>query len=114
MERNVPLPRRLLKEPVGRALLVKALINATGVYPVGTLAILDTLEMAVVVQKNPDPEFVHRPMVKLISDAVGAPLSEPRLVDLSAMDPDGAPLRTIIKTTDPQKYGVRVADYLVA
>ena len=95
-------------------LLVKALINATGVYPVGTLAILDTLEMAVVVQKNPDPDLMHQPMVKVISDTVGAPLAEPRLVDLSETNASGAPVRTIIKTTDPQKYGVRVADYLVA
>ncbi len=95
-------------------LLVKALINATGVYPVGTLAILDTLELAVVVQKNPDPNLMHQPTVKVISDTVGVPLAEPRLVDLSETNASGAPVRTIIKTTDPQKYGVRVADFLVA
>jgi hypothetical protein len=37
-------------------LLVKALINVTGVFPVGTLAILDTFELAVVVARNPGPE----------------------------------------------------------
>ena len=95
-------------------LLVKALINATGDYPVGTLVILDTLELGVVVQKNPDPELVHKPLVKVISDAVGTPLTDPRLVDLARTDDTGAPIRSIIKTTDAQKYGVRVADYLVA
>ncbi len=95
-------------------LLVKALINATGVYPVGTLVILDTLELAVVVQSNPNLDMLHQPVVKVISDAVGVPLAEPRTLDLSESDPvTGDPLRAIIKTTDANKYGVRVADYLV-
>ena len=94
-------------------LLVKALINATGVYPVGTLVILDSMELAVVSQANPDPALLHLPKVKIISDEMGMPLSEPITVDLAETDPDsGRPTRQIIKTTDPQKYGIRVADYL--
>ena len=94
-------------------LLVKALITATGVYPIGTLCILDTHEMAVVSRVNDDPDFAHRPTVKIISDAVGVPLQEPRTLDLSGADPEtGQPVRSIIKTTDPQKYGIRVSDYL--
>lgn len=96
-------------------LLVKVLITATGVYPVGTLVILDTHELAVVSQVNPDLELLHRPKVRVISDSVGLPLSEPVTIDLSDDDPaSGAPVRQIIKTTDPQKYGIRVSDYLLA
>ena len=96
-------------------LLVKVLITATGVYPVGTLVILDTHELAVVSQVNPDPELLHRPKVKVISDPVGLPLAEPVTLDLADDDPaTGAPVRQIIKTTDPQKYGIRVSDYLIA
>jgi HD-GYP domain-containing protein (c-di-GMP phosphodiesterase class II) len=96
-------------------LLVKVLITATGVYPVGTLAILDTHELAVVSQVNPDPELLHRPKVKVISDPVGLPLTEPITLDLAEDDPaTGAPVRQIIKTTDPQKYGIRVSDYLIS
>jgi HD-GYP domain-containing protein (c-di-GMP phosphodiesterase class II) len=95
-------------------LLVKTLITATGVYPVGTLVILDTHELAVVSQVNSDPELLHRPRVRVISDPVGLPLSEPISLDLSENDPvTGAPVRQIIKTTDPQKYGIRVSDYLI-
>ncbi len=94
-------------------LLVKALINATGVYPVGTLVILDTMELAVVVATNPDPDRLHQPRVKIISDPLGAALGEPVVAELSEVDPEtGKPRRTIIKHTDPQKYGVRVADYV--
>lgn len=95
-------------------LLVKVLITATGVYPVGTLVILDTHELAVVAQVNPDPELLHRPKVKVISDPVGLPLSEPKTIDLAEADPaTGMPKHQIIKTTDPQKYGIRVSDYLI-
>jgi HD-GYP domain-containing protein (c-di-GMP phosphodiesterase class II) len=95
-------------------LLVKALINATGVYPIGTLVILDSMEMAVVAGVNKDPNKLHQPVVKVISDSLGVPLSDPVALDLSEVDPGtGTPVRTIIKTTDPEKYGVRVSDYLI-
>lgn len=94
-------------------LLVKALINATGVYPVGTLVILDSFELAVVAATNPDPDRLHQPMVKVISDSVGTPYADPPSVDLSELDPEtGEPRRTIIKTTEAEKYGVRVSDYI--
>lgn len=96
-------------------LLVKVLISATGVYPVGTLVILDSHELAIVAQVNPDPDLLHRPKVRVISDPVGLPLSEPKTVDLAESDPaTGQPRHQIIKTTDPQKYGIRVSDYLIA
>ncbi|HSG10037.1 MAG TPA: HD domain-containing phosphohydrolase [Longimicrobiales bacterium] len=96
-------------------LIVKVLITATGVYPVGTLVILDTHELAVVSEVNTDPDLLHRPKVKVISDALGVPLTEAVTLDLAANDPaTGGPARTIIKTTDPQKYGIRVSDYLTS
>jgi len=96
------------------SLLVKALITATGVYPIGTLVILDTHELAVVSDVNKDPDYLHRPKVKVISDPLGVPLHEAVTLDLAKDDPaTGAPMRSIIKTTDPQKYGIRVSDYLV-
>jgi len=88
-------------------LVVKTFITATGVYPVGSLVILDTYELAVVVKANPDPNHYHQPIVKIISNEMGVPI-EPVAVDLATG------VKTIIKTTDPQKYGVRVADYLLA
>ena len=95
-------------------LLVKVLITATGVYPVGTLVILDTHELAIVSQVSQNPDLLHRPVVRVISDPVGLPLPEPRTVDLAESDPaTGSPKHNIIKTTDPQKYGIRVSDYLI-
>ena len=94
-------------------LLVKALITATGVFPIGTLVVLDTHELAVVSEVHREPERLHLPIVKVISDGMGAPLPAPRTVDLANMDEStGQPLCQILKTTDPQKYGIRVSDYL--
>ena len=51
--------------------------------------------------------------MKIISDAMGVPLAKPVVLDLAKVDPStGKPIRTIIKTTDPQKYGIQVSDYL--
>ncbi len=95
-------------------ILVKALVNATGVYPVGTLVILDTMEMAVVSGVNKDPEKLHQPQVRVISDSMGMPLPELVTLDLSNVDPaTGLAARTIIKTADPEKYGIKVSDYLL-
>jgi len=88
-------------------LIVTALITATGVYPVGTLVILDTGALGVVSKTNPDIEHIHQPLVKVISDAKGRPLETPVTEDLALGE------RTILRTTDSQKYGIRVSDYLI-
>ena len=85
----------------------------TGIYPVGSVVILDTFELAVVVQANPDPEALHQPIVKVVFDSLGVPISPPRQVDLSETGADGHALRSIIKTTDPERYGINVGDYFV-
>ena len=92
-------------------LLVKALINVTGIFPVGTLVILDTHEMAVVTAPNPDPAKMNQPVVKLIYDANGVPLADPVTVNLA--DESVEPQRQIIKTTRPEKYGIDVGAYFV-
>jgi len=95
-------------------LVVKAFISMTGIYPVGSVVILDSYELAVVVQTNPNPECLHQPIVKVIHDSMGIPVVPPRTVDLSEIDPaTGGPRRTIIKTTDPERYGINVGDYFV-
>ena len=107
--------KEMLENPV-RGLdrtVVKALITATGVYPVGTLVILDTFELAVVTRANPDPARLHQPQVKIISDTMGMPLADPPVVRLDQIDPrTGEPRRSIIKTADANRYGIRVADYV--
>jgi HD-GYP domain-containing protein (c-di-GMP phosphodiesterase class II) len=101
-------PRRGM-DPV----ILKAFINLTGVYPVGTLVVLDTFELAIVHAVNPIQDLPSRPIVRIIADALGN-LSHPgSLADLADKNADGVYLRTIIKTEDPQRYGIRIGDYFV-
>jgi HD-GYP domain-containing protein (c-di-GMP phosphodiesterase class II) len=37
-------------------IVVKAFINLLGIYPVGTLVVLDTFELAIVTAANPRPD----------------------------------------------------------
>jgi HD-GYP domain-containing protein (c-di-GMP phosphodiesterase class II) len=101
-------PRRGLDQ-----VLVKAFINLLGIYPVGTLVILDTFELAVVSASNPNPEALSRPIVKIISDPQGNRVSPPLVVDLAVPEAGGQYARTIIKTADPDRYGVTPGDYLL-
>jgi HD-GYP domain-containing protein (c-di-GMP phosphodiesterase class II) len=93
-------------------LLAKAFVNVTGIFPVGTVAVLDTFELAVVTARNTDR--LHQPRVRIIADSFGMRLAEPVDVDLAETDPaSGQPKRTIVKTVNPEKYGVRVSEYFV-
>ena len=93
-------------------MVVKAFINLLGVYPVGTLVVLDTFELALVHAANPIPEMISRPIVRVVSDPQGNVLFPGRLVDLAEQE-GGTFRRTIIKTADPDRYGIRVGDYFV-
>ena len=92
--------------------VVKALINLLGIYPVGTCVILDTYELALVHSANSDPAYVHRPVVRVLSDPDGAWLHPAPLVDLSEREENGTFARTIITVTDPGRYGIDVSSHL--
>ena len=93
--------------------LVKALINLLGIYPVGTCVILDTFEVGLVHAANSDATHIDRPIVRILGDGSGAWLDDPPLVDLAQTEPDGSFSRSIIKVTDPDKYLINVSDYFV-
>jgi len=95
------------------SVVVKAFINLLGIYPVGTLVVLDTFELAIVHSANPNPEAVSRPIVRIVSDERGNVAYPGRNVDLAEQNADGAYLRTIIKTENPDRYGINVGDYFV-
>ncbi|MBW3655301.1 MAG: hypothetical protein KY444_04290, partial [Gemmatimonadetes bacterium] len=95
-------------------LLVKAFISMTGIYPVGSAVILDTFELALVTARNPRPEALHQPIVQVVFDGFGVRVDPPLTYDLSELDATtGKPLRTIIKTTDPERYGIHAGDFFV-
>jgi HD-GYP domain-containing protein (c-di-GMP phosphodiesterase class II) len=93
--------------------IVKAFINLLGIYPVGTFVVLDTFELAIVHAASPDPEMLSRPLVRIVSDDMGNVQYPGVVVDLTERTEAGDHRRTIIKTADPERYGIRVGDYFV-
>jgi HD-GYP domain-containing protein (c-di-GMP phosphodiesterase class II) len=94
--------------------LVKALINLVGVYPIGTCVILDTFEIAVVAGASADRQQLNRPIVRVALDAEGGPVPLPGIeVNLSEKDESGAYRRSIVKVTNPDRFGLTVGDYFV-
>jgi len=95
-------------------LIFKAFALMMGVYPVGTLAALNSAEVGVVIENNPLPFLTDRPLLKLIADAGGRKYDGP-VVDLAETDPRTKTFRrTIVKTLDAEKYHIRVMDVLIA
>jgi HD-GYP domain-containing protein (c-di-GMP phosphodiesterase class II) len=101
-------PRRGL-DPV----LVKALINLLGIYPVGTCVILDTYEIGIVHAANQDPTQIHRPVVRVVLSAEGQRLAPAPLLNLADVAADGNFKRSIIKVTDPARWSINPGDFFV-
>jgi HD-GYP domain-containing protein (c-di-GMP phosphodiesterase class II) len=94
--------------------VVKALINLIGIYPVGTCVILDTLEVAIVAAPNPDGQQLNRPLVRIALDVDGATVPLPgNQVSLAEKDESGAYKRSIVKVTNPSRFGLTSGDYFV-
>jgi len=94
--------------------VVKALINLIGVYPVGTCVILDTLEVAIVAGPGPDAQQLNRPLVRIAVDVDGATVPLPgNQVSLAEKDESGAYKRSIVKVTNPNRFGLTPGDYFV-
>ena len=92
--------------------IVKALINLLGIYPIGTVVILDSYELALVHAANSDTTQIHRPVVRMLCGEDGTWLNPAPLADLTDRNEDGEFARSIIKVTKAEKYGIKVSDYL--
>ena len=94
--------------------ILKAFVNMMGAYPIGTVVYLNTGEVGIVFNTNPDPRQVLRPGIKLITDREGNRI-DGEMADLSEKDPaTDKYARQIIRPLDPNKYGINVSDYFLA
>ena len=93
--------------------LVKALINLVGIYPVGTCVILDSYDVAIVHAANPDISQINRPVVRLVLSADGQRLDSGPLVNLTEVGSDGNFTRSIIKVSNPERWGITPGDCFV-
>jgi putative nucleotidyltransferase with HDIG domain len=91
-------------------ILLKVFISLLGIYPVGSLVLLNTQEMGVVYQSN--PRFADRPQVILLArDEAGYPKKE--MMDLTETDERGQYKRSIIRTLDPLRYHLDIGKYFI-
>jgi len=92
-------------------LLVKVFINVVGLYPTGTLLLLDTGELAMVVSNN--PEDVLRPRVKILANSNGL-LEQPKVSDLTDIDrSNGRFIRSVSRVVDPEKYDIDISQFVL-
>lgn len=89
--------------------LVEAMIKSLGVYPIGSLVLLNTEERAIVVAVSPAQRL--KPIVKVINGPHGTSYLPPLRINL-AHQAAGAPPRTIEKVLDPIHERVNVALFL--
>ncbi len=88
-------------------ILLKIFINVVGIYPVGTLLLLNTRELGVVTKANQIPVNIHRPRIKLITDSQGNEI-DGEVIDLSENH-----YKSIIQSLDHRKYGIDISKYFL-
>jgi hypothetical protein len=83
-----------------------------GIFPIGSLVLLTTGELGIVLKPNAESKWMDRPQVILISrDEKGYARKE--LVDLMAIKGGDQFKRTIVKTLDPNQYHIDITKYFL-
>lgn len=108
-------PEKALKFMLSRSgkafdpIILKVFVNSIGIFPIGTLVMMNTRELAVVVGPNADPDKGDRPRVKLITDSGGNAL-DGEVVNLADSQESN---RLVAKTLDATQYKIDVSKYFV-
>jgi len=89
--------------------LLKLFVNCVGFYPIGTLVLLNSREVGVVLANHMNPEHADRPKIKVVTDPQGQEIDGP-VLDLAE---EGVSQRHIIQTIDSTKYKFDVSRYFV-
>ena len=82
-----------------------------GVYPTGTLLLLSTGELAIVVANN--PEDIFRPKVRIIADTRGL-VAKPFVIDLTDYDEKvDCYVRDVEHPVDPDRYRIDISQFIL-
>jgi putative nucleotidyltransferase with HDIG domain len=91
-------------------LLLKIFVSTVGVFPIGSLVLLDTGEVGIVYKTN--PENIYRPKVRVIAGPAGQ-TSDFQVVDLAERDQNsGAFVRNIKRLLNSHDYGLDLSKFL--
>lgn len=95
------------------AVLLKLFTNCVGIIPIGSLVMLETSELAVVIKPAADKVNAERPFVKVITDPQGNPVDHGSEVDLTEKDETGEFRHNIIRLIDNTEYKFDTSRYFV-
>ncbi len=93
--------------------LLKLFVNCVGIVPIGSLVVLDTEELAVVLKPAMNKADAERPLVKVITDIHGTPIDNGPELDLTEKDDVGLYRHSIIRLVDNTEYKVDTSRYFV-
>jgi putative nucleotidyltransferase with HDIG domain len=97
-------------DPAFNQRLLRRFINLIGLFPIGTLARMQSGEIGVVTHEHPTDPF--RPQVRLVRDREGRPLEEPRLVNTWDADGRGDYTWAVVEAVDPDVAGIDPLRYM--
>jgi len=93
--------------------LLKLFVNCVGIIPIGSMVMLETSELAVVLKPATDKTTAERPFVRVITDPQGNPVDQGREIDLTEKDEDGNFHHSIIRLIDNTEYKFDTSRYFV-
>ncbi len=93
------------------ATLLKLFVNCVGIVPIGSLVVLDTDELAVVLKPAVNKTDGERPLVKVITDVQGNPIDNGPELDLAEKDDVGEYRHSIIRLVDNTEYKFDTSRY---
>jgi len=93
--------------------LMKLFMTCVGIVPIGSLVMLDTNELAVVLKPAADPADAEHPYVKVITDAHGAAIENGRELDLHEKNETGEYRHNIIRLIDNTEHKFDTSRYFV-
>jgi HD-GYP domain-containing protein (c-di-GMP phosphodiesterase class II) len=93
------------------AVLLKLFVNCVGILPIGSLVMLDTNELAVVLKPAIDKANTERPFVKVITDPQGNSIDHGREIDLTEKNETGDFRDNIIRLIDNTEYKFDTSRY---
>jgi HD-GYP domain-containing protein (c-di-GMP phosphodiesterase class II) len=93
--------------------LMKLFMTCVGIIPIGSLVMLDTNELAVVLKPAADQADAEHPIVKVITDPTGTPIDNGRELDLREKDDTGEYRYNIIRLIDNTEHQFDTSRYFV-
>jgi HD-GYP domain-containing protein (c-di-GMP phosphodiesterase class II) len=93
--------------------LMKLFMTCVGIIPIGSLVMLDTNELAVVLKPAIDQAEAEYPYVKVITDPAGTPIDNGRELDLREKDEMGEYRHYIVRLIDNTERKFDTSRYFV-